>query len=273
MLVFSGYKVSSPYGWRRNPINGNNQFHAGIDLVKSHRAPIYAFTEGTVIFAGVGQKGSGLNGYGNVVVVKDKNGYAQLYAHLDQIAVKKGTAIQKGQLVGYQGATGAATGSHLHYEVRKKSSPLYGWENDREQSTVDPTTYLKNYYDRYTVHRTVNGYLTALDAKQRKNKKSTVKPGHYYVFKRADGMINVTAKPGQPGSWINPNDNVPATNETYIVHKNLNGYYTAQDAKLRKNKKTTVKPGRYYVFKRADGMINVTAKPGHPGSWINPNDN
>ncbi len=95
MLVFSGYKVSSPYGWRRNPINGNNQFHAGIDLVKSHRAPIYAFTEGTVIFAGVGQKGSGLNGYGNVVVVKDKNGYAQLYAHLDQIAVKKGTAIQK----------------------------------------------------------------------------------------------------------------------------------------------------------------------------------
>src|SRR5690606_21555884 len=99
---------------------------------------------------------------------------------------------------------------------------------------------LKNYYDRYTVHRTVNGYLTALDAKQRKNKKSTVKPGHYYVFKRADGMINVTAKPGQPGSWINPNDNVPAASETYTVHKSLSGYLTAQDAKLRKNKKTTV---------------------------------
>lgn len=272
-MVFSGYKITSPYGWRRHPVSGKNQFHAGIDLVKSHRAPIFAFTEGTVIFAGVGQKGSGLNGYGNVVVVKDKNGYAQLYAHLDQIAVKKGNAIQKGQLIGYQGKTGDATGSHLHYEVRTKISPLYGWENDREKSTVDPTVYLKNFYDRYTVHRAVNGYVTALDAKQKKNKKTTVKPGHYYIFKRADGMINVTAKPGQPGSWINPNDNAAPAGNTYVVNKTLNGYATSLDAKQRINQKTTVKPGRYFIFKKANGMINVTTKPGQPGSWINPNDN
>ena len=56
-------------------------------------------------------------------------------AHLDRIAVKKGATIRKRPTVGYQGATGAAPGPICIMKLGKKSSPLYGWENDREQST------------------------------------------------------------------------------------------------------------------------------------------
>lgn len=164
-MVFEGYKVSSPYGQRRNPFGRNQKFHAGIDLVKSHRAPIYAFTEGTVFYAGVGRKGTGLNGYGNVVVLKEKNSYAQLYGHLDRVAVKIGAKVKKNQLIGYQGSTGNSTGSHLHYEVRKKTAPLYGWEADSSKSTLNPTMYLQAYYPTssstgggtYTINKTING--------------------------------------------------------------------------------------------------------------------
>ncbi len=61
--------------------------------------------------------------------------------------------------------------------------------------------------ETYAVNKTVNGYVTAADAKQRKNKKATVQPGHYAIFNKSNGMINVTKLKGKPGSWINPNDN------------------------------------------------------------------
>lgn len=140
---FDGYQITSPYGWRR--LGSTSAFHPGIDLVKAHQAPIYAFTGGTILYAGLGKAGTGLNNYGNVVVVKDRNGRAQLYAHLDRVAVKAGAAIGKGQLIGYQGNTGDATGSHLHYEIRKKTAPLFGWESNQVLSTVEPTAYLQNF--------------------------------------------------------------------------------------------------------------------------------
>lgn len=61
--------------------------------------------------------------------------------------------------------------------------------------------------------------------------------------------------------------------KTYKVVTTLNGYYTASDAKNRKNAKGNVKPGEYFIFNESQGMINVTKKQGVPGSWINPNDN
>ncbi|MFD1606161.1 LysM peptidoglycan-binding domain-containing protein [Oceanobacillus luteolus] len=140
---FEGYRVTSPYGWRR--LSGVREFHSGIDLVKAHKAPIYSFTAGTVIYAGLGKSGTGLGNLGNVVVIRDKNGRGQLYAHLDRVAVKAGTNIKMGQFIGYQGATGRVTGSHLHYEVRKKTAPSYGWESDEENSTLEPTAYLRNF--------------------------------------------------------------------------------------------------------------------------------
>src|SRR5690606_39214098 len=91
--------------------------------------------------------GTGVGGYGNVVVIQDKNNRAHVYAHLDSVAVKRGQAVGQGDFIGNQGATGIrVTGSHLHYEVRKKSSPLLGWIDDPQARTLDPTKYLENYY-------------------------------------------------------------------------------------------------------------------------------
>lgn len=146
-MSWKGYRVTSPFGWRKHPIHGNKSFHTGIDLVKSHKAPIEAFTGGTVLFAGFGKTGSGFGGYGNVVLIKDKNGRGQVYAHLDSVAVKKGQTIKEGQVIGYQGNTGQSTGSHLHFEVRKKaeSSPPYGWIADRANNCLEPRSYIDNY--------------------------------------------------------------------------------------------------------------------------------
>ncbi|GIN20903.1 MAG TPA: M23 family peptidase [Bacillus bacterium] len=252
MNVFDGYRTSSPYGWRVDPVRGGKEFHAGVDMVKADKAPIHAFTEGTVLFSGMGQSGTGLGGYGNVVVIKDKNGCAQLYAHLSKTAVSKGMFIKKDQIIGYQGSTGMATGSHLHYEIRKKSSPNYGWTVNKEESTLAPTSYLQSYdpekqkptngSSTYRINKTLNGYISANDAKHQVNKKTTVKAGTYFVYKISDGMMNVTSKKGVPGSWINPVENivnnvVPKTQQ----HKKLTLPKSASSWRVYPLNKKTVK--------------------------------
>ncbi|MFC5464972.1 N-acetylmuramoyl-L-alanine amidase [Lederbergia graminis] len=69
------------------------------------------------------------------------------------------------------------------------------------------------------------------------------------------------------------NTSTPSKTGEYKVQKTIGGYITAADAKAKRNKKTNVTKGSYYVYKRASGMINVTKKKGVPGSWINPADN
>ncbi|MBN3522262.1 peptidoglycan DD-metalloendopeptidase family protein [Paenibacillus apiarius] len=132
-------RVTSPYGWRNDPFNGKKVCHTGVDLVKSHQAPIHAFTGGEVVHAGMGAAGSGFGGFGNVVAVKDSNGYLQCYAHLDSISVAAGQIIQAGQELGTQGTTGLSTGSHLHYEVRSTASPSFGFGRH-----TDPGCYLSS---------------------------------------------------------------------------------------------------------------------------------
>ncbi|HLW62205.1 MAG TPA: peptidoglycan DD-metalloendopeptidase family protein [Flavobacterium sp.] len=149
-MPFSDYRITSPYGNRPNPFDRTKtEFHAGIDLVKNQggvNAPIQAFVGGEVIYAGEGRTGSGLGGYGIVVLIKDKNGHGHLYAHLSRASVKKGDKVKQGNIIGRQGATGQVTGAHLHYEIRKKTSPSYGWTANKELSTVEPTAYLKDFY-------------------------------------------------------------------------------------------------------------------------------
>lgn len=139
MNVFEGWKITSPYGYRSDPFTGSRVFHTGIDLVKYHKYPIPAFVGGVVLFAGEGVSGTGFGGYGNVVALRDEKGYVHCYCHLDSVVVRKGQTLSKGDIVGNQGTTGRSTGSHLHYEVRSKDSPFYGYG-----SHVDPTEYLKN---------------------------------------------------------------------------------------------------------------------------------
>lgn len=144
MNPFEGYRITSPYGPRRDPFgSGKTEFHKGIDLVKSHRSPIFSFVPGKVKHAKMGVSGSGFGGYGIVVAVKDKAGYLHVYAHLDSASVIVGQSVAAGQEIGKQGTTGQSTGSHLHYEVRKMYKPSYGYGTH-----VDPTEYLKLYFTK-----------------------------------------------------------------------------------------------------------------------------
>ncbi|MCG7406369.1 peptidoglycan DD-metalloendopeptidase family protein [Paenibacillus sp. ACRRX] len=132
-----GYRITSPYGWRSDPFTGNRTWHTGIDLVKSHQAPILSFTDGTVLHARMGITGSGFGGFGNVVAIQANDGALLCYAHLDNITVQTGQVVKTGQKIGTQGSTGRSTGSHLHFEVRRQTTPSFGFKTD-----THPETYL-----------------------------------------------------------------------------------------------------------------------------------
>jgi len=135
--MYEGYRITSRYGPRTHPITGEpGVFHTGIDLSNYHRAPIKPFVPGTVIFAQMGFPGSGYNRFGNVVVIQDKYGYNHMYAHLDSYTVSVGDIVDTDTVIGYQGATGMAKASHLHYEVRSGGLGTH----------TDPTKYLEEYF-------------------------------------------------------------------------------------------------------------------------------
>jgi murein DD-endopeptidase MepM/ murein hydrolase activator NlpD len=110
-------RISSPFGPRRHPIFGVRSMHSGIDLAAPRGTPIKSSEGGVVIYSGW------YGGYGKVVIVDHSKGFSTLYAHLDKIAVSVGEKLRQGDVVGYEGATGYATGPHLHFEVRQQGKP------------------------------------------------------------------------------------------------------------------------------------------------------
>ncbi|NPA32796.1 MAG: M23 family metallopeptidase [Aquificae bacterium] len=103
--------VTSHFGWRR--IGRYKEFHAGIDIAAPTGTPVVATADGVVLFSGY------VRGYGYVVVIYHGYGFTTLYAHLSGREVRTGEHVAKGKVIGYVGATGRTTGSHLHYEVIK----------------------------------------------------------------------------------------------------------------------------------------------------------
>lgn len=108
-------RISSGFGMRRHPILGYSRMHRGVDFAAPAGTPVYAAGEGTVAFAG--WRGD----YGRTVVVRHSGGISTLYAHLATIpaGIRAGTRVRQGQVIGRVGATGLATGPHLHYEVHR----------------------------------------------------------------------------------------------------------------------------------------------------------
>jgi murein DD-endopeptidase MepM/ murein hydrolase activator NlpD len=104
--------VSSAVGSRRDPINGGDDYHQGLDISADHGSPVYATADGTVNTAT--REGA----YGNLVTIDHGYGLETRYGHLSRFNVKAGTKVKRGDIVGRVGATGRATGPHLHYEVR-----------------------------------------------------------------------------------------------------------------------------------------------------------
>ncbi len=107
-----GY-VSSGYGYRISPFTGARQFHSGLDIAAPQGTPVKAAMYGRVVDTGYDTNS------GNYIIISHHGGYKTLYAHLDVIRVKPGTAVKTGDRIGDVGSTGLSTGSHLHFSVYK----------------------------------------------------------------------------------------------------------------------------------------------------------
>jgi murein DD-endopeptidase MepM/ murein hydrolase activator NlpD len=110
--------VTSSFGARLDPFNGEGAFHTGIDIATAQGDAVRAPADGTVVKAGMG------TGYGREVIVDHGHGVQTLYAHLSGFAVIAGQDVSRGDILGYVGSSGHSTGPHLHYEVRIHDTPV-----------------------------------------------------------------------------------------------------------------------------------------------------
>lgn len=122
--VRRGY-VSSAFGRRIDPFTGNLAWHQGVDFATGKIGEeVFAVAAGVVTWAGH------RDGYGKMVRINHGNGYETLYAHDDQVLVKVGDVVKKGDLIALSGSTGRSTGPHVHFEVHKHGR------------VVDPASYI-----------------------------------------------------------------------------------------------------------------------------------
>jgi len=112
------YYISSGFGERTDPMNGEAAIHEGLDMVDSIRSEVMATAPGRVVFAG--WRGS----YGRVVEIDHGLGIMTVYAHLDSVLVKEGDLVDYRQAIGKLGNSGRSSGAHVHYEVRFEGKPL-----------------------------------------------------------------------------------------------------------------------------------------------------
>jgi murein DD-endopeptidase MepM/ murein hydrolase activator NlpD len=123
-------RVGSSFGQREDPFNGEGKFHSGIDIEAAYGSPVRASADGDVSGAAMGA------GYGREVVLNHGHDVITVYGHLSAIAVVIGQHVTRGQVIGYVGQSGRATGPHLHYEVRVHNVP------------VNPHKYLRSTYEQ-----------------------------------------------------------------------------------------------------------------------------
>ena len=123
-------RMASGFGVREDPINGEGAFHTGVDIDAPYGTPVRAAGDGDVTGAEMGA------GYGRAVVLDHGHDVLTLYGHLSAIAVVPGQHVTRGQVIGYVGQSGRATGPHLHYEVRLHNVP------------VNPHKYLRVTYEQ-----------------------------------------------------------------------------------------------------------------------------
>jgi murein DD-endopeptidase MepM/ murein hydrolase activator NlpD len=110
--------LTSGFGARPDPFTGRPDSHPGLDISADRGDPVYATAAGRVERAGWG------GDYGNLVVVAHNFGLSTRYAHLSKVTVTAGSDVRRGDIIGYVGATGRATSSHLHYEVWANGKPV-----------------------------------------------------------------------------------------------------------------------------------------------------
>ncbi len=110
--------ITSPFGMRRNPFGGAPDFHPGLDIGINSGTTVVAAASGTVIMA------QWYGGYGNYILIDHGGGISTGYGHLSAFYVSAGQQVQRGQAIAASGSTGASTGPHLHFEVRRHGKPV-----------------------------------------------------------------------------------------------------------------------------------------------------
>ncbi len=118
-------RLSSPYGWRTHPILMYRVFHSGVDLACRRGTPIIAAADGTI--TQIGRKGA----YGLYIKIQHAGGFQTAYGHMNGFkkGLKKGSRVKHGDVIGYVGATGRATGPHVHYEVWQGKKTVNPFKN------------------------------------------------------------------------------------------------------------------------------------------------
>ena len=114
--------LSSDFGWREHPIDGEEKFHCGVDLAVDTGTPVMAFADGTVDYIGESDI------YGQYLQLRHANGVTSFYAHCSKLLVQQGQTVAAGEEVAESGATGRVTGPHLHFEIKRNNillEPLY----------------------------------------------------------------------------------------------------------------------------------------------------
>ncbi|MDR2898469.1 MAG: M23 family metallopeptidase [Spirochaetaceae bacterium] len=116
------WRLTSPYGERKDPFTGVRSFHTGLDMAAPPGTPIKASLDGKVSVAGFS------NVYGNYVIITHGNGYQTLYAHMTSYSVRKGQTVLQGAAIGKVGSTGYSTGPHLHFTVYQNGRTVNPFE-------------------------------------------------------------------------------------------------------------------------------------------------
>lgn len=148
--------------------------------------------------------------------------------------------------------------------------------------------------DSFRLEETYRGYRNPDDAKEKTNSTTLVYPNNYYIYKIANGAVNLTETKGEEGTWVNISalgeykptlevdsnsskveggeSSVLQAGDDYELNKNVSGYMNAGNAITGQNPVSNVEPGYYYIYKVFRGSLNISKQKDEPGSWINPKD-
>lgn len=111
-------QVTGSFGERIDPFNGEGAFHSGVDISSNFGHPVVAPADGVILYCDF------MGGYGKAIAIDHGHGISTRYGHLSGYAVTPGQHINRGDVIGYVGASGRSTGPHLHYEVRINDTPV-----------------------------------------------------------------------------------------------------------------------------------------------------